>query len=251
MEIYGSASDVSPSYTASSDHSATVMINSTDAYSQNVGASISLGGRSYPWGGSAQPHIVYARMSGVQQPSTNAYEGNFVVETLYQNTGGLREALRIDGNGNVGIGTMSPETKLDVAGTLKHQGLTLNEGTSPNVDEIKTFTKNLSISTSWIDTGIIGSDLETGSYIIQVFSHNGPLGQYHSTFTGFMSWYNTVTNSNYYNEVLLHSVGNDITNVLYIRTQLLLGNTNTLKLQIRLSGGSGSGNFTFKFRRMI
>jgi len=159
--------------------------------------------------------------------------------------------LYVRNDGNVGIGTDSPAEKLDVAGTLRHQGLTLNEGTTPNVDEIKTFTLNLSVSTSWIDTGIIGSDLATGSYIIQVFSHNGTLGQYYSTFTGFMSWHNTVTNSNYYNEVLLHSVGNDISNVLYIRTQLLLGNTNTLKLQMRLSGGSGSGNFTFKFRRMI
>lgn len=166
-------------------------------------------------------------------------------------TGSIMPICLQSRGGNVGIGTSSPAAKLDVAGTLRHQGLTLNEGTTPNVDEIKTFTKSLSVSTSWIDTGIVGTDLATGSYIIQVFSHNWALGQYHSTFTGFMSWHNTVTNSNYYNEVLLHSVGNDISNVLYIRTQLLLGNTSTLKLQIRLSGGSGSGNFTFKFRRMI
>ena len=161
------------------------------------------------------------------------------------------ELMRIKGDGNVGIGTSSPAEKLDVNGTVTHKGLVLSEGTTPNVDEIKTFTKTLSVSTSWIDTGIVGSDLATGSYIVQVYSYNYLLGQYASTFTGIMSWFNTATNSTYYNEVLLHSVGNDISNVLYLRTQLVLGNTSTLKLQIRLSGGSGSGNFTFKFRRMI
>ena len=461
VEIYGSAATIAPNY-STGDHNATVMINSTNAYAQNVGASIALGGRSYPWGGGAQPHTTYAKISGVQQPGLNNYYGNFVVETLYANTGSLREAMRIDGDGNVGIGisspaakldvggsdtngralqlrsgdnsndtdsaqiifsysnssydnggyahsirtrhngsaasanaidfwlwnhgvdtintlgslrvmtldgtgnvgigttspqaklhlyksedttsviyplrieahtdannvsdgnsgvgmefianrgstaqqlasqiysqiysgagttgdhwslnfnvraddtlytamtiaavggyanpganvgigTTSPTEKLDVAGTLRHQGLTLNEGTTPNVDEIKTFTKTLSVSTSWIDTGIIGTDLSDGSYVVQLFDNiNSGLGHWSMIFTGIMSWYSSnVTGDTAYNEILLHNAGHAVNgNPLFLRTQMQ--NTPAyLKLQIRCATGSGSGNFTLKFRRMI
>ena len=158
-----------------------------------------------------------------------------------------------NGSGNVGIGTASPAEKLDVEGTLRHQGLTLNEGTTPNVDEIKTFTKNLSVSTSWIDTGIIGTDLSDGSYVVQLFDNiNSGLGHYSMIFTGIMSWYSSnVTGDTAYNEILLHNAGHAVNgNPLFLRTQMQ-HTPGYLKLQIRCATNSGSGDFTFKFRRMI
>lgn len=142
---------------------------------------------------------------------------------------------------------------VDVTANMRHTGLTLNEGTTPNVDEIKTFTKTLSISTSWVDTGIIGSDLSDGSYIVQVFDDiSSGIGHYDMTFTGFMSWFSSnTTNDTSYNEILLHNAGHAINNnPLFLRT-LMQSSPGYLKLQIRCATGSGSGNFNFKFRRMI
>ena len=142
---------------------------------------------------------------------------------------------------------------VDITASLRHTGLTMNEGTAPNVDEIKTFTKTLSVSTSWIDTGIIGTDLSDGSYIVQLFDNiTSGLGHYSMSFTGIMSWYSSnVTGDTAYNEILLHNAGHAINgNPLFLRTQMQ-HTPGYLKLQIRCATNSGSGDFTFKFRRMI
>ena len=157
-----------------------------------------------------------------------------------------------DTNGNV---VLAPDGVgiVDVTANMRHTGLTLNEGTTPNVDEIKTFTKALSISTSWIDTGIVGSDLSDGSYIVQVYDDiNTGVAHYEMTFTGIMSWFSSSsTNDTAYNEILLHNAGQTInSNPIFLRT-MMQTSPGYLKLQIRCATGSGSGDFIFKFRRMI
>lgn len=52
--------------------------------------------------------------------------GNLVFYTTPDGSGGVTERMRIAANGNVGIGTASPGTLLDVAGTIKSTGLSLN-----------------------------------------------------------------------------------------------------------------------------
>lgn len=209
---------------------------------------------SFPWG-FYMGTVKYAASTGFPTTrfdiGTSASLESQHTTTSYANT--LSPKMSIDAYGRVGVGTTSPAEKLDVSGTIRHQGLTLNEGTTPNVDEIKTFTKNLSVSTSWIDTGIIGTDLSDGSYIVQLFDNiNSGLGHYSMSFTGIMSWYSSnVTGDTAYNEILLHNAGHAVNgNPLFLRTQMQ-HTPGYLKLQIRCATNSGSGDFTFKFRRMI
>ena len=72
--------------------------------------------------------------------------------------------------GRVGIGITSPAQKLDVDGYVQHTGLSMTSGT--NVDQITSITKNLAVNVSWMDTGISGTNLATGSYIVQIEIHS-------------------------------------------------------------------------------
>jgi len=199
--------------------------------------------------------------AGTVQTDNLQLDGNTISST---NTDG-HIIFSPNGIGNVGIGTSSPAEKLDVAGTLRHQGLTLNEGTAPNVDEIKTFELHLEPNTStWINTGIQSTSLATGTYIVEVFSYStasgntGYLEFYDMRFSGIMSWIsNTSGVSVDYNEILLHSTGrSNGGNVIYLRTASSGG---ILVLQMKTSTRNTSfnpanpsyNNFTFKFRRMI
>lgn len=165
----------------------------------------------------------------------------------------------------VGIGTSSPAQTLDVNGTIAHKGLVLSEGTTPNVDEIKTFALHLEPNTStWINTGIQSTSLATGTYIVEVFSYStasantGYLEFYDMRFSGIMTWISDTSGVSVdYNEILLHSTGRaNGGNVIYLRTASSGG---ILVLQMKTSTRNTSfnpanpsyNNFTFKFRRMI
>lgn len=159
-----------------------------------------------------------------------------------------------NGTGNVGVKTENPGTDLDVNGSFRHKGLVLTESTSPDIDELKTFSiTSLTLTTSgWTDVGISGVDLVDGSYLIQVFSNNNSIGHYSMTFTGYMTWYSSnTTNDTAFNEILLHNAGHAINNnPIFVRTQMQTG-SNYLKLQAKLFTTGGIGNYTFKFRRLL
>ena len=96
-----------------SGHSGTMVINSTNSYARNVGASLALGGRLFNFGSGYQ-HATFAKLSGVQANNVDSYNGNFVIEVLF-GTGLLVERLRINQDGNVGIGTASPSYQLQLS----------------------------------------------------------------------------------------------------------------------------------------
>ena len=84
---------------------------------------------------------------------------------------------------------------LTSTGNVQHTGLTMTSGT--DIDQLYTATATLSISTSWQDTGVNGSELSTGTYIVQLYAndHGSGGGHYTEIYSGVMSWYGGNTNN--------------------------------------------------------
>lgn len=119
-----------------------------------------------------------------------------------------------------------------------------------------TITKNLRPTVDWLDTGIAGTALSTGTYIVQVsgLSSSNTPGIYSEIWSGVFSWYSGGTNSTNSDEILLHNAGHaDNSNELYLRT-IRQGATSggVMKLQMAVKQASTSTvDVTFKFRKMI
>jgi len=143
---------------------------------------------------------------------------------------------------------------LNVQGNISHEGITPTSGT--DIDQIKTFSQSLTVTTSWSDTGINGTDLATGTYILQMYAHNYAVGggHYYETYSGTMSWFAGNTNSSNSDEIVLHKAGHAPSNRhIYLRVlRTASADTDDLKLQIASNvTTSGDSTYTFKFRRMI
>lgn len=121
---------------------------------------------------------------------------------------------------------------------------------------VVTITKNLKPTVDWLDTGIAGTALSTGTYIVQVsgLSSGNIPGIYSEIWSGVFSWYSGGTNSTNSDEILLHNAGHaDNNNELYLRT-IRQGATSggVMKLQMAVKQASTSTvDVTFKFRKMI
>jgi hypothetical protein len=139
---------------------------------------------------------------------------------------------------------------------LSHQGLVPTVGTE--IDQIKSITKSLTLTTDWQDTGISYTDLTTGTYMIQLFANDTGAGGTNSNeyYSGTLSWYAGATNSSVElptDEIPLHRAGASGDAGLYLRTyRSATGAGTNLKLQIysNLTNSSAS-NYVFKFRRMM
>ena len=143
---------------------------------------------------------------------------------------------------------------------VQKQMTDMNDNIQKQIDDINfiyVLTKTLAITTEWMDVGIVGTDLETGSYIVQIsdFDHDATK-LWNEIFTGFMSWYNGSTNSSSYDEIILHKSGHtDNGVVLYLRTirneTTDESNPEYLRLQICASEELSESPVTFKFRKLI
>lgn len=120
-------------------------------------------------------------------------------------------------------------------------------------NDITTITKLLNVTTSWVDTGIAGSNLESGTYAVQMYVNDGTnVGQYQEFYSGIMSWYSGTSNSGEADEILLHKAGHASNGKhVYLRTIRTTGG-GYLKLQISCTHAfSAASNITFKFKKLI
>jgi len=142
--------------------------------------------------------------------------------------------------------------KVVVQGNITHNGLTMTSGS--DVDQLYTVTVSAQLTTSWQDTGINGTDLSTGTYIVQIYVDSDvPRRHYQEFYSGVMSWTNAETNSNEADEIPLHRAGHapNAGNV-FLRTLRHPAGGDRLMLQIRgTENFTSASNYIFKFRRMI
>ena len=120
-------------------------------------------------------------------------------------------------------------------------------------NDITTITKSLKVTTSWMDTGITGTNLTTGTYAVQMLVNDGAnTAHYNEYYSGIMSWYADGTNSTDADEILLHKAGHASNGRhVYLRT-IRTGNSGRLKLQISCTHAfSAASNITFKFKKLI
>lgn len=135
-----------------------------------------------------------------------------------------------------------------------HDGVTAGGHELAPADLFYTATKSLTLTTDWQDVGIQGTDLPTGTYIIQLYANDVGSGGYNTDeyYSGTMSWYSGSTSSSMElpsDEIELHRAGGSSDAGVYLRTY----RSNTvLKLQIYSNSDNASAaNYVFKFRRMI
>ena len=117
---------------------------------------------------------------------------------------------------------------------------------------LTTISKTLTITNAWQDTGISGTNLATGSYMVQISGMTSATGFWTEVMTGVMSWYSGETNSASADEIILHKAGHsDLSGANHIYLRVLRAHRVPLKLQISATGTLASSVYDFKFRRMI
>ena len=170
---------------------------------------------------------------------------------------GRTNLLTLDGGnsrsifqGNVGIG-VTPTQKLDVDGLVKHKGLDMTTGIQ--VDQIATFNQTLTcLANTWTDTGVEGSDISSGHYMIGCYSnyYTSSPNWYNMYWTGTMAWYGGSSNGSFASDIFLNRVGHsDNGRTLELRT--LIDYASIPKLQFKLN--VSATNFTIRFivRKLI
>lgn len=237
--------------------SAISITNSTASSSTSTGAltitgGVGIGGNLNVGGNiTASTNLVSTYSAGdeggeiqLAKPQTNSTLASTVSIDIYQNK------LRIFENGGSYRGVY-----IDL--TAATGGVATNLLTN-NADPVTTITKSLTLSTDWQDTGINSTDLETGTYMVQLFANDTGSGGTNSNeyYSGIMSWYSGDTNSSMElptDEIILHRAGAGGDGALYLRTyRTPTADSNNLKLQIYSNTANASAaNYVFKFKKVM
>ena len=123
------------------------------------------------------------------------------------------------------------------------------------------FSTQLTANT-WTDTGIDGTDMATGTYImrVEVSDHNLGGQHYDEAYSATISWFTGATNSTFHDEIVVHRAGHAPNNGdVQFRTLRASGSdTHDLMLQVKHNQSYSAApdqtsgkTFKFKFRKMI
>lgn len=116
---------------------------------------------------------------------------------------------------------------------------------------------------TWTDTGIDGTDLATGTYMMQVLVDDYDVNGAHYTeyYSGTISWFATNTNSDVVDEIPVHRAGHapQSGDVQFRTERTLNADSHDLMLQVKhnraynaaLDGTTAGKKMIFKFRRLI
>lgn len=124
-----------------------------------------------------------------------------------------------------------------------------------DISTIKEFTKSLQLSpNTWTDVGINGQDLETGTYIMQVYMNDRSenTGQWNERISGILTWFEGSTNSEDADEIPISKSGHakNAHNIKLRTTRTLNGGR--LKLQIYDDKQwYAVANVVFRFKRLL
>lgn len=121
-------------------------------------------------------------------------------------------------------------------------------------ESVYEFNKTIAVTSEWMDIDeFYGGNqkflAQSGTYIVQVYVNGTDDEIYENYFSGIMSWYIHQTNSNNSDEIILHRVGHDYSNTIYLRTKESLSPGYT-KLQISANQRLNEHTYTFKFKRL-
>ena len=153
-------------------------------------------------------------------------------------------------------------TGIEVTGKIQHSGLEMTAGTTPNVDQIKEFNMSTQLSANtWTDSGIDGTDLTTGTYVMQVHVSDYNLGgsHYSEFYSATISWYSSGTNETVHavDEIPIHRAGH-APNDGDVQFRTTRGSSANLKLQVKCNEAYNAAPnqttgkiFKFKFRRLM
>ena len=124
-----------------------------------------------------------------------------------------------------------------------------------DISTIKEFTKSIQLpANTWTDVGINGQDLQTGTYIMQVYMNNNSeqIGQWNERISGVLTWFEGSTNSEDADEIPVSKSGHakNAHNIKLRTTRTL--NSGRLKLQMYDDKQwYGKADVVFRFKRLL
>lgn len=124
-----------------------------------------------------------------------------------------------------------------------------------DISTIKEFTKSLQLpANTWTDVGINGQDLQTGTYIMQVYMNNNSeqTGQWNERISGLLTWFEGSTNSEDADDIPISKSGHakNAHNIKLRITRTL--NSGRLKLQMYDDKQwYGKADVVFRFKRLL